>query len=310
MPSTSEPVRIVVAPAMRGAVVPAIREIPGVEVVAPDRDGVAAALRDAPVLVSVSWRDEYLVSSLRWVQSISAGVEQFPAEALAEAGVVLTSASGVHAPQVAEHAFALLLAMTRGIAEGVRHREAREWRRSELHELRGRTIAVLGLGAIGEQIARIAAAFGMRVVGTKRQPEGYRGAAERVFPPDDTVAACRMADVVVIALPGGEATAGLVDREALAALGDGWLVNVGRGSVVDEEALVEALTAGRLRGAGLDVFAVEPLPEESPLWDLPGVVMSPHCAGTSPRYGERLAGIVDANLRALRGEGQWVNRIV
>jgi phosphoglycerate dehydrogenase-like enzyme len=119
-----------------------------------------------------------------------------------------------------------------------------------------------------------------------------------------------MADVVVIALPGGEATAGLVDREALAALGDGWLVNVGRGSVVDEEALVEALTAGRLRGAGLDVFAVEPLPEESPLWDLPGVVMSPHCAGTSPRYGERLAGIVDANLRALRGEGPWVNRIV
>jgi phosphoglycerate dehydrogenase-like enzyme len=171
-------------------------------------------------------------------------------------------------------------------------------------------MAVLGLGTIGERIARVAAAFGMRVVGTKRHPAGYRGTAERVFLPGGTVEACRMADVVVIALPGGPETAGIVGREALAALDDGWLVNVGRGSVVDEEALVEALTAGRLRGAGLDVVAVEPLPEDSPLWDLPGIVMSPHCAGVSPRYAERLAEITAANLLALRGEGPWVNRIV
>lgn len=290
------------------AIAAALERVEGIRVeTAADPAGVPSG---TPILVTFRWDDVLLTPHLRWVQSISAGTEQFPAPRLAEAGVALTSARGVHGPQVAEHALALLLALTRGVGAATLGRARRSWEWPPVVELGGLTMGILGLGVIGEAVAVRARALGMRVIGTSRSPDAYRGPADEVLSFDRVDEVFRRSDVVVVALPGGEETRHLVDAARLALLGEGWLVNVGRGSVVDEGALVEALTSGSLRGAGLDVFESEPLPESSPLWDLSNVVITPHVAGASPHYGSRLAEVFRANLAAYHGEGEWVNRVV
>ncbi len=271
---------------------------------------VPGLLEDAPVLVTFRWSDDWIRPGLRWVQSISAGTDQYPLEALRENGTVLTSARGVHEVQVSEHAIALLLAMTRGVAESARQQEKHNWQWPPVADLSGLTVGVLGLGTIGEGVARRLSAFGMQVIGTKRDPGSYRGVASSVLGPDDTREVFRRADAVIITLPGGEETRGVVGADELAELQGGWLVNVGRGSVVDTGALVDALEAGVVRGAALDVFEDEPLPPESNLWDVPNLLITPHVAGSSPNYGPRLAAVMESNLPAFRGEGDWVNRVV
>lgn len=273
-------------------------------------DDVPSLLTGSAVMVTFRWSDSWVVPGLRWIQSVSAGTDQFPLEALAANGTVLTSARGIHEVQVAEHAIGLLLAMTRGIATAAVQQRSHAWAWVPAIELHGMTLGVLGLGIIGEGVARRAGAFGMKVIGTKTNPAGYSGVAETVYPPEGTLEVFRRSDAVVITLPGGEATRHLVGAAELEALRGGWLVNVGRGTVVDEEALVAAMRSGTLAGAALDVFAVEPLAADSPLWELPDVLISPHMAGASPRYGERLAALFTRNLRAFRGEGEWENRVV
>lgn len=304
-------IRAVVGPLGGSGIAEAVAAVPGVDAtIVRRRDEMLQGLSGASVVVTFAWSDDWLTDDLRWIQSVSAGTDQFPVDALRSHGVVLTSATGIHEVQVSEHALGLLLAMTRGIAVAVANQQASTWSRTEVAELSGMTLGVLGLGVIGEGLARRALALGMRVIGTKRDPSGYSGVAERVLGPDGTLEVCRQADAVVITLPGTEETRGLVGADELEALRDGWLVNVGRGSVIDTGAFIAAMQEGILAGAALDVFEEEPLPPESPLWDLPNVIVSPHLAGLSPRYGERLAALFARNLEAFRGEGEWVNRVV
>jgi phosphoglycerate dehydrogenase-like enzyme len=192
----------------------------------------------------------------------------------------------------------------------MRNAEARIWQQIPGTELTGATLGVLGLGTIGEEIARKAAAWGMTVVGTKAHPDEYDGVASAVFTPDATIEVFRTADAVVSVLPDTPATRGIVTAECLGAMDGGWFVNVGRGTAVSEQDLLEALDSGALAGAGLDVFDPEPLPVSSPLWSHSRVVITCHSAGLSPHYGSRLVGILRANLAALNGYGEWVNRIV
>ena len=309
MSSTSEP-RVVLHPTQGSGIQRAFESMSGIRLETPAREDVAAALSGAQILVSYPWRDGFLTPGLRWVQSVSAGTEQFPVKRLREAGVALTSARGIHGPQVAEHALALLLAMTRGVGRATMQRSGRTWEGTEVTEIGGMTMGIIGLGVIGEAIARRAGALGMRVIGTRRDITGYEGAADGVVAAEQMDEVFAEADVVVVTLPGGEATRGMVGTTQLEALEGGYLINVGRGSVVDERALVDALTEGSLRGAGLDVFETEPLPAASPLWDLPNLVMTPHVAGSSPHYGDRLADLFDRNLMAYRGDGDWINRVV
>lgn len=307
----TNPVRVVVGPLGGAGIAEAIAAVDGIRaVIVRSPDEVPAALAGAPILVTFRWSDSWVVPGLRWIQSVSAGTDQFPLGALAGNGTVLTSARGIHEVQVSEHAIGLLLAMTRGIATAAVQQQSRTWKGTPALDLHGMTLGVLGLGTIGEGVARRAVAFGMRVIGTKAHPAGYTGVADEVFAPHDTIEVFRRADAVVITLPGGEDTRCLVGREELEALRGGWLVNVGRGAVIDEEALVAALRDGVLAGAALDVFATEPLPIDSALWDLPGVLITPHMAGASPRYGERLAVLFARNLAAFRGSGEWENRVV
>ena len=289
----------------------AIAAVAGVRAtVVGDMAAMPAAVASASVLVTFRWSDDWVIPGLRWIQSTSAGTDQYPLAALAANGTVLTSARGIHEVQVSEHALGMLLAMTRGIGVTARQQGQSVWKWTPVAELSGMTLGVLGLGVIGEGVARRAAGFGMRVIGTKAHPGDYSGVAAEVFPPEQTLEVFRRADAVVITLPGGDATRHLVGEAELEALRGGWLVNVGRGPVVDEVALVAAMQQGVLAGVALDVFETEPLPADSPLWSLPGVLITPHIAGSSPRYGERLAALFTRNLAAYRGMGEWENRVV
>ncbi len=309
----SESHRVVVHPCHPRGVPQSLAKVPGVEVVSPpDLAGLSECLADprAEILVSFIWTDECLALGLRWIQSISSGLDHYPVQELAAAGIRLTSGRGANAPAVAEHAFALLLAVTRRIGKSVRYSERALWRQGMGFELVGKTLGVLGLGSVGEEIAWRAKAWGMEVIGTKRNPDTYQGCAARVYPPGETVEVFRRSYAVISALPHRRGAPPQVGAAELAALRDGWFVNVGRGSVVDTEALLDALDSGQLRGAGLDVTYPEPPAKDSPLWRHPKVVLTPHLGGFSPEYADRLAEIFAANLQAFRGEGEWVNLVV
>lgn len=279
-----------------------------IDLFVPEEDGLSAAIQASGILVTYVWDDAYL-PGLKWIQSISAGHDHYPYALLEERGVILTTASGVHAPQMAEHAFALLLSLTRGVGVASRNAVDAQWKPMMLHELSGMTLGVLGLGAIGEEVARRAKAWGMDVIGTKQMTVGYGGVADEVLGADGTAEVFHRSDAVVSVLPGGDETTGIVTLPMLESL-NGWFVNVGRGNVVAESDIEAAIESGGLLGAGLDVFDTEPLPESSPLWGNPRVVITPHVGGLSPHYGRRLAEILDHNLAAFAGEAEWRNRIV
>jgi phosphoglycerate dehydrogenase-like enzyme len=191
----------------------------------------------------------------------------------------------------------------------MRNAESRLWKPIPGIEISGMTLGVLGLGTIGETIAEKAVAWGMRVIGSKSHAAGYSGAAQAVFAPEDTLAVFERSDAVISVLPDTESTKGIVTAECLAAMDGGWFVNVGRGTAVEEQDLLDALANGSLAGVGLDVFDPEPLPESSPLWTHPRVVITNHTAGLSPHYGSRLLEIFRRNLEALDGSAEWVNRV-
>lgn len=303
--------RLVLHPEMETGVPEAMTALPGVDPIAcANHDEVVEALRaGAPALLTHVWDERFLVDGLRWVQGQGAGFEQFPLETLRSADVVFTNARGAH-PVAAEHALALLLALTRDLPGSVRRKERQAWESGSLAELGGSTACVVGLGAIGEQFARLATAIGMRLIGVTGHPASYGGIVADVRPATELSPAAAAADVLVVCAPSSDATLHLVDRDVLAALGDGWVVNVARGALVNERALVDWLREPGRRGAGLDVFEQEPPAAASPLWSLPNVVMTPHIGGCSDKYGARLAPIVAANATALAGGGAWVNRIV
>ncbi len=306
---TVQRVTVVVHPGSLPGVPEAFEAIPGVDVVrARSDDEIAAALRTDPVLVSHIWKPEYLQPGLRWIQSHSAGVAQFPQELLRERQIVLTSASGVHVV-CAEHAIGLLLALSRDIHTAIKDMPDRRWGARISAEIAGRTVVVLGLGPIGRYIIERLAGWDVRLIGITRSPAAHLDVLADVRPLDQLKAACAEASVLMIALPDAVETHALVSADVLDALGHGYLINISRGAVVDQAAMIDRLSDGRLAGAGLDVMVPEPLPPDSPLWQLPNVIITPHVGGLTPRYGERLAAILADNLRAYHGQGEWRNRV-
>ncbi|MBD2844923.1 D-2-hydroxyacid dehydrogenase [Paenibacillus sp. IB182496] len=251
-------------------------------------------------------------SALRWVQGWSAGVDYMPLEALQRRGVLLTTGSGVHPNPMSETAFALMLAMTRGVHLAVRNQQDRRWDKPRgLGELHGATIGIVGAGTIGREIARLARAFGMRVLGLRRSgvaDEHY----DRMYAPeglDELLGSC---DYVVNVLPATPRTRGLFDEGRFAAMKRGAIfVNIGRGATVKTESLLAALRSGALGGAGLDVFEREPLPEDHPLWTMPQVVITPHLGGETASYNDRIVALFMDNLALyLEGRGASMANLV
>jgi phosphoglycerate dehydrogenase-like enzyme len=241
---------------------------------------------------------------LRWVHATSAGAgEQVrKAELSAEAleRVTITTSSGVHAIPLAEFAVLGLLAVAKELPRLVQDQRARAWPevRQPLRELPGQTLFLVGLGEIGREVARLGKALGMRTVGFRRTQGPPPEWVDEVHGPERLTELAGRADAMVVSLPMTEQTAGLVDRATIERLPATCIfVNVGRGGVVDEPALVDALRDRRIAGAVLDVFATEPLPADSPLWTLPNVLVSPHAAALSDRENERITELFADNLR-------------
>ncbi len=253
--------------------------------------------------VMVGWPEPGLLaaSPLRLLLLPSAGYEEYLIPELATKDpLVVCNAGGAYSEGVAEHCVAMMLALVRRLPEYLAAMPQRSWAHLHRHRrLSGSTVCVIGLGTLGSAIARRCAALGMRVVGVRRHPERLSPNVSEVFGPEALAAAVAGADHVVGALPGGAATRGLISREVLAAMKPGaYFYNVGRGPSVDEDALVERLAGGSLAGAGLDVFATEPLPDDSPLWSMENVIVTPHMAGYTWDYPDELCKVFAANLAA------------
>ncbi len=251
---------------------------------------------------------------LRWVQGTAAGTgEQVKAAGLTAPElerVAITSASGVHVGPLAEFCMLGLLAFTKGLARLQADQRAHRWEHYPMAELRGGTLLILGLGAIGTEVGRLAKAFGMRTVGVNRGGDSDSPDVDAVHPISSLPELLGRADALVITLPLTEETRGMLDADALARLRPGAiLVNAGRGGVVDEPALVRALHEGRLAGAALDVFASEPLPDDSPLWECPNVLISPHTAALSIHENERITELFCENLRRYLAGDELLSRV-
>ena len=275
--------------------------LPGIDLrAATDHDDARERIPDAEVVIEHGITGDLLAraDSLEWLQSLSAGVDRYDLDAFAERGVILTNISGVHADPIAEHVLALALAFERRLPRAIEQGRDREWRRFPAGELRGSTVGIVGVGAIGGRVAELASAVGTRVLGVKRDTTTYDDAVDEIFPPGKLHTVLGRSDYVVLACPLTEETEGMIGARELASIGpDGVLINVARGAVVDHDALVSQIREGYLGGAALDVTDPEPLPRESPLWDSSDVIVTPHMAGGSPAFPRRCAEIFVENYR-------------
>lgn len=245
-----------------------------------------------------------LAPRVRWIQATSAGIGQFVRRhdyARRMPRTVFTTASGVHARPLAEFVLLGMLGHVRGLLPTVHAQRARHWERFAGTDLEGRTAVVVGYGSIGREVGRMARAFGVRVVGVRSRPGDADPAsvhADELHGIDALPALLPRADFLVLAAPHTPETEGMIGAAELAALPPGSaLINVGRGALVDEDALAASLASGHLGGAYLDVFETEPLPPDSPLWDMPNALVSPHSASTSDRENGRIVDLFCENLR-------------
>jgi phosphoglycerate dehydrogenase-like enzyme len=245
-----------------------------------------------------------LAPQVEWIQATSAGIGEFVGRmgyARSMPRTVITTASGVHAQPLAEFCFMVMLAFHKELLRMLGDQRLKHWERFARPDLRGQTLVIVGVGRVGREVARIGQAFGMRVIGVKRSPSNAVARdlhLDVLYGPGDLDRALGEAQNLVLIAPHTAETEGMMGAARLALLPAGAVfINIGRGALVDEAALVSALQSGRLLGAGLDVFREEPLPPGSPLWTMDNVIVCPHSASTSTRENERITDLFCANLR-------------
>jgi len=275
--------------------------------------GTREAIDDAEIVVSFGFEGELLEGAehLEWIQALVAGVDQYDFETLEEQGITLTNASGIHAEPIGEQVLGYMLAFERNIHTAVRQQGRGIWERFRGGELAGKTVGIVGLGAIGTRVAELAQPFDTTVIGTKANPDDAPDAVDEVFGPDGLHEVCQRSDYLVVACPLTDETRGMIGRwEFRMMKGDAVLINIARGEVVDQDAMVYALQQHSIGGAALDVFETEPLPQDSPLWGLSNVIVTPHMSGSTPEYMDRCAELFVENYRRYLDGEPLENRIV
>lgn len=263
----------------------------------PDYAGLPEELPDTDIFIGYSLRAKQLpdAKKLKWIHSTAAGVAQLMYPELRDSGIVVTNPSGVFSVPMAEHTMGLLLALARNFPDSVRQQDRAHWAQQELWdkpqhltELNGKVLLIVGYGSIGRELAKRVQAFDMRVRGVTRSGEGDRAHVDRIFSAAQLHEALPNADYVVIAAPETPSTKHLIGTVQIAQMKRGAkLINIGRGSLLDETALIAALESGALGGAALDVAQTEPLPPESLLWKAPNLMITPHTSAVSDRLWER-----------------------
>jgi phosphoglycerate dehydrogenase-like enzyme len=271
-------------------------------------DGIEEDLQNAEILFATSLRSQQfaMARSLRWIHAPSAAVHQLLFAELVNSDVLLTNSREVHGPVVAEHVMGLIFALAKKIKQATIFQQKQMWAQEAMwnegphpRELAGATLGLIGVGSIGRRVAEMASALGMSVIAVREHVEKGRPAGvDAVFPPSALDDMLSLSDYVVLAAPLLSATRGLIDAKRLAVMKpDAYLINVGRGEQVDEDALVEVLRARRIAGAALDVFQREPLPPDSPLWSLENLLITPHMGSTTDKLWLRHYELLSDNLR-------------
>jgi D-2-hydroxyacid dehydrogenase (NADP+) len=233
---------------------------------------------------------------LRWVQAMTVGVDGWLGLPDLPEGVTLTCARGTHRESMPENIIGALLYVAKPYAEAVENQKLRKWVHRTAQPVSGKTLGILGLGAIGQDVARIAAALGMRVIGTRRRAESIPHVAE-VFPPERTPEVLGQSDFVLLLLPATPQTENFVNAERLGMMKpNAWLLNFGRGQLIRDDDLIAAVKAGRIAGAVLDVFRQEPLPADHPFWTTEGILVLPHIGGHHPQRDKVVARLFAENL--------------
>lgn len=267
--------------------------------------------------------------ALRWVQLHTAGIDHLVELPMWSRDLMMTTASGIHTPNIAQYVFAQILTWAHHVPEWLKHQARKEWPKNRWQkfvpvELRGKTMGILGYGSLGREIARQAKAMGMTVLVTKRDgrhtkdtgyilpgtgdPEGIL--PDRIYPAEATRSMLAECDFVIVTLPLTPKTYHCLDEEMFKAMRPtSFLVNVGRGDLIQEEHLVKALKKGWIAGAGLDVYETEPLPENSPLWDIENAILTPHISGFTSQYDERATSLFAENLRRYLAEEPLLNKV-
>jgi phosphoglycerate dehydrogenase-like enzyme len=271
-----------------------------------DADAILLAPRYGTLLGEVVPR----ASRLRWIHALAAGVETLPFDMLRERGIVVTNSAGLYADALGEFAIAAMLYFAKGLRRLVENQRIGRWEPFTVDRLEGKTVGIIGYGGIGRAIGRRAAGMGMRVLAMRSRPSERDGVVSQMFAPEEIDALLAQCDYVAISTPLTIETRGLVDRRRIAAMKAGAVViNVSRGAVIDEIALIDALRSGSLRGAALDVYEAEPLPAESPLWTLENVLVSPHSADHTADAHERAMEFFLANFARFRA-GEPLENVV
>jgi D-2-hydroxyacid dehydrogenase (NADP+) len=285
-----------------------------------DEETCARAGEADVLVISGLWTDNLLeiASGLRFIQTISAGYEQFPLDELRARAIRVANASGVNANAVSHHAMGLVLALARQLHHARDQQHQRHWRPmiSDLSQreddLCGQTMLIVGLGEIGSRLAKLAKAFEMKVVGVKQDVASHDGTADEVYAPDQLETLLGRADFVVLCCPLNRLTREMIDTNAFSAMkASAQLVNVARGGCVQEKALAAALTKGQIAGAAIDHFQDEPLGAQSPFWAMENLIITPHSAGETRKYEDNVIDILIENINRLwTGNKELVNQIL
>ena len=277
-----------------------------------DRGQLFDYLPDTEILLIFLHGDREMIDAapqLKWIQAITAGVDNLPLEEIARRGIRLTNGRGIHTIHMAEYAIAAMINLARGFHVMFRNQMQKNWKRGVPQgEIRGATVGIIGLGAIGREIARRAAFMGMRVIGVKRTPAPLAD-VDTVYGPEDMKQVFQQSDYVINLLPATPGTEKMIDRRFFEAMKPtASFINMGRGTTVNEADLIEVLRSQRIKALVTDVYEMEPLPPESPLWDLENVILTPHICGVSPHYMARAMAIIEHNLDVyLSGRGKMIN---
>jgi len=282
-------------------------------------DRVPEEITDADVFIGWSLRPQQFVAAkkLRWIHSPAAAVHQLMFPELIRSNVILTNSTGIHGPVVAENAIAVLLALAKRLPQAMQYQAKKTWAQDQLwhecprpREVADTTVVVIGMGSIGREFATRARALGMKVLGVRENPAKGTDGADAVFSPAQLDQLLPQADYVLLCTPVTPATTGIMNAARLGLMKpDAYLINVARGPLVDEAALLEALKSRRIAGAALDVFNEEPLPAESPFWSLTNILITPHTAAVTERLWERHYKLIVENLSRFLGGRRLLNEV-
>ena len=284
-------------------------------IICKNRDELEPHIAETEILITLfAWPDAELIRKarkLRWIQALTAGVDFLPLNEIEEQGIRLTCGRGIHKIYIAEYAIAAMINLARNFHLIFRNQLKAKWDRSvPQNEINGSTVGILGLGSIGQEIARKASVLGMRIIGVKYDPVPLEG-VEQVYGPADMDEVFKQSDYVINLLPESPGTIGLVDKSFFSLMKkSACFINLGRGSTVNQNDLLDALQNKTIRALVSDVYEKEPLPEDHPLWQMDNVILTPHIAGVSPKYLQRAMQIIEHNMQVYAGGAGEMKNVV